>query len=387
LTLYNFSEAGKPTEFHDDHGPWLTGQRYFFARKIASDALKLESMLRSVAAKPDSGEQLNSFGCPTPFYDATMWARAEAEVPGQMYRADQRRRRYPGALSKNKTPFVMLFGPRPATQIAAKVLSEYQGFCTFGRIFHPDRVGIADHGAEVPGLTESDVAIRDFCPSLYLARVLNRAAGLAVIEHTPLDHPEAAYLAYDDPNCLFVACVPHVAAFGPISTLDTERLKLFTILALLEDAGHTQDNPDGTAWVLGHVREQARWAGSFHDRTPEDKALWDYWLHEAANTGVFRWIRDKALSPNPSILVLPWGGGAPAHSAAMERLSRIPESWAHKGLVDVAAWQAVSAALSASSVTDLDVNSSLRAQIARFASRVTVPSVQPTARAVTTLVR
>lgn len=292
LTLHQFTDKGKPILFYDDHEDWVFAQNFFFARKISPEATRLKQRIRSVAADPPGPVRTQNIGRSIPFYEAALWLRARRERPGQLFRADQRRGSYPGAIARGTRPYVVLFGPPSTTRIAARAFRR-EGCTVFGRLFHPDRVSLHDYGAEAPGLRADDVAIRDFCPSLYLARVIDRASGVPVFEQSIVDNPTAAYLAYDDPNCLFIGCLPRPEMIGRVQDWGDEHWRFLTALYLVEiESAH-----------------DPAWAELIE--TIGDRALWDFEfqriLESDPHRDVISWLRNKGFADleKPNFLLLP----------------------------------------------------------------------------------
>jgi len=330
LTLYKFGATGKPVVFFDDHESWLFSQNFFFARKVSSEAIQVKQKAAEIARAPDRGKPTRGIGRVTPFYDAAIWLRATQEPPGQLYRADQGRDRYPGALGRNRKPYIVLFGPTVATDVAAEALRRY-GLQIFGRLFHPERV---DLGREtLPGLGPDDRLVRDYDPSLYLVRVLARSQNCPVYQQTIWDNPKAAYLAHDDPNCLFVACLPRTDVLGTPHRWGDQEWQLYFSLAL-SDADERATELD-SAW--GDIVEAVG-----------DHRLFGYQQNDTQWGELLAWARNKGLvgEAKENLLVLPWGGGASSRVNAVKLWESVQKRWKHGDQFPAGAMEAAITALS-----------------------------------------
>jgi hypothetical protein len=341
LTLYRFGATGKPIVFFDEHEAWLFGQNFFFARKVSPEAKQLKEKIRTLSRAPDRGKPLMGIGRSTPFYEAATWLRRQRERPGQMFRFDQRRGNYPGALARNENPYLALFGPPVATRIAAEALRR-QGVQVFGHLFDPQRVDFGLCAHQVHGLTPRDNEIRDFGPSLYLARVLDRSARGPAFEVSIWDRPAAAYLSHDDPNCLFVACLPRPDVIGPASRWNEKHWRFYRDLYLLDCDARIAELAAVWSDVVASVRE---------DR------LWSYegtWTSEGGEE-ILRWARNKGLvqPDKPNFLVLPWGGGVQARDSALKAWQSVQSQWGHAADVPAGAMESAIAALSEFDIEDV----------------------------------
>jgi hypothetical protein len=344
LTLYQFSGKGKPVVFFDEHETWLRGQNFFFARKVAAEARGLREKLAEIAAAPDRGRPFVEIGRTTPFYQAALSIRAERERPGQMFRANQRLDAFPGALSRNRQPYVVLYGPGPATRIAATALQN-GGMSVLGRLFHRERVGFADRGETLAGLTSKDVAIRDFDPSLYLCRVLDRAPPLPVIEISPADGPIGAALAVGDPNCLFAACLPQPDLFGLPTDWDVADWRLFFALSVLDpDSGARPDFSAAWADLISSVG---------------DDRLWSHELQRIVEPylgGPTAELLGDALKPGAANHVaLGWGAGPAGPDSALADVARTRRRWRHSAGLPEGALEGAILSLADASISDADL--------------------------------
>jgi hypothetical protein len=229
---------------------------------------------------------------------------------------------------------MILFGPPAATKIAAETLRE-EGVRVYGRLFHPGRVDFGGHGAELTGLAASDAAIRDFCPSLYMVRVIERSPSCPAFQQTMADNPAATYLAFDDPNCLFVACLPRPDVIGMPSGWRQDMWNFFFSLCSLEE-------PDNSPWgtIVASVGDQALL--DFEVACPH------------AHSDIASWLWNKGLttSGKPNFLVLPWGGGAAARGPALDALHLVRRQWRHCRQLPVGPMEAAINRLSHSSLND-----------------------------------
>lgn len=346
LTLHQFSAKGKPLVFFDEHEPWLFAQGFFFARKISPEATGLKRRIMETAAAPDPRRPIHEIGKTTPFYAAALWLRRKRERPGQMFRPDERVESYPGALSRNTKPYVMLFGPGAATRIAAQALHR-SGAVVLGRLFHPKRAGFDDHGEEVRGLTSRDIQIRDFDPSLYLCRVLDRAPPLPVIEQAVFDNPKATYLAHDDPNCLFVACLPRPDLFGLPRDWDPETWRLFLALGILEP-GSGIALEFGPAWqeLIHSIGDEGLWAYSI------ERLLQSYDQQE-----IIPWLKHKGLATagRSNCMFMSWDGAGGARRASLDEISRVQTQWMHGAAIDRGAFEAAATSLGEARISEAEI--------------------------------
>lgn len=372
LTLYRFGATGKPLVFFDDHEAWLFSQNFFFARKISPEAFRVKQRILKVSRAPDRGRPFRAIGRITPFYDAAIWLRAKRERPGQIFRSSQRRFSYPGALGRNENPYIVLFGPHVATRVAAEAL-RHSGIQAFGRLFDPKRVDFGPHADEVKGLAAGDVAIRDFDPSLYLARTLARSARLPAFEQTIWDYPGAAYLAHDDPNCLFAACLPRPDLLGPASQWDEDRWRFFLSLCLLDADSPTLEFAAAWSELIDAVGD---------DRLSEyelsnDQPQWEE---------ILAWARNKGLVQDwkANFIILPWGGGEAARWNATEAWRSVQERWEPGSEVPSGAIESAIAALSELGMDDAVAAAPRvhRANIARLMNKVGFPRVRRGPRAI-----
>lgn len=372
LTMYRFGATGKPLVFFDDHEAWLFSQNFFFARKISPEAVRLKQRISKVSRALDRGRPMRAIGRITPFYDAAIWLRAKRERPGQMFRSSQRRFSYPGALARNENPYIILFGPHVATRVAADAL-RHKGVHAFGRLFDPKRVDLGPYADDVQGLAAGDVAIRDFDPSLYLARTLARSARCPAFEQTMWDHAAAAYLAHDDPNCLFVACLPRPDLLGRASQWDEERWKFFLSLCLLDADSPTVEFAAAWSELIDAVGD---------DRLSEyevnnDQPQWEE---------ILAWARNKGLVQDwkPNFMILPWGGGTTARATAIEAWQSVQERWEPASEVPPGAIESAVSALSELGMEEAVATAPRvhRANISRLMQKVGFPRVRRGPRAI-----
>ena len=346
LTLHQFSAKGKPLVFFDEHEPWLFAQKFFFARKISPEATLLKRKIAAIAAEPHRDRPIHEVGGTTPFYAAAIWLRGKRERPGQVFRPDHRVESYPGSMSRNVRPYVMLFGPGTATRIAAKAIHR-NGGVVLGRLFHRERVGFDDHGEELRGLTPGDVRIRDFDLSLYLCRALDRAPPLPVIEQALFDNPKATFLAYDDPNCLFVACLPRPDVLGLPRDWDAETWRLFLALGIVEP-GSKMAPEFSPAWreLIQSVGDEGLWAYTI------ERLLKPYDEHE-----IIPWLKQKgvAATGRSNLLIMSWGGDHGGRQASLDEIARVQTQWIHGEAIDRDAFEAAAVALSEARLSQAEI--------------------------------
>ena len=371
LTLYQFSDKGKPIVFFDEHERWLRGQNFFFARKIAPDATELKRRLAEIATAPDRGAPFHEIGTATPFYAAAQWLAAERDRPGQMFRADQRLDAFPGPLSRNRKPYIVLFGPGPVTRVAAARLRR-EGASVLGRLFHRKRVGFGDYGEELPGLTVGDVAVRDFDPSLYLCRVLDRAPPLPVLEVSPVDALPGLRLTIQDPNCLFLACLPHPDIAGYPADWDAATWRLFLALGVLDqDSGWPPQF--SRTWI-----EQIEGLG--------DDRLWPYELHRIVGphlgSEVARLMEENIVGAGrrANILVLPWGAGAAGRDTLPAETRRARSRWRDGPLLPPGALEGAALAVADLEIADLELAGPSALKDLLLGTLRTPPAMRPAAR-------
>lgn len=207
LTHFQFTEAGKPVVFFDDHRRYVAGLERFFCRKAARQAtgLRAECLARAGAADdgragPGRGERRD---------DYLLKVRAQTALPlaGQMFYPDHRDDLIDPLLKAEPRPYIVLLGPRG---LAAAVRDHIAtpGLEPLGAIFDPDAVDLGPGRAALGGLRRDDVAIRDAHPALYLARVRRRCRGVPVLLWSPFEEIRLLNYVAWDPKALLVAILP-----------------------------------------------------------------------------------------------------------------------------------------------------------------------------------
>jgi hypothetical protein len=257
-----------------------------------------------------------------------------------MFRSDQQRSSYPGALSRNKIPYVLLFGPPIATRAAAEALRR-EGVQTFGHLFHPTRVDFGPDAGAPPGLGPEDTAIRDYDPSLYLARVLGRSGRLVGFEQGVGDSPTVSYLVHDDPNCLFVACLPRPEILGPPDRWTEEHWSFFLSLCFSQ-----AEAP--------FIEIAAAWLELIESLGGGRRSEYELRHYEFAQLEIIPWLRSKGLvtAGKPNFLVLPWGSGPPGQQQAVKAWRSVQDRWQHAPEVVPGAIEAAIEALSGLDIED-----------------------------------
>lgn len=254
LTHVQFSPRGRPLSLHDDHLDYLCGQPFFFARKLAPEALALRDALdrlqrnpdpASVAAAPLLLTETGSADYPI-FLDVFAHGVRGRRVPGRVNDP------WYGDLEWNERPYLLLVGvdDRQLGQ-AARALARRPGWVAFGSLFDPRRIDWGPSALRLPSFDEGDVALRDHAAPTFLVQVLNAAPPGNVVLTANLRHrsPMTEVLLWDR-NATIVLLEP--LARRPGQGEEGAR----ALHGLLE--GHVERSASGTVeWFRGEMRRVA----------------------------------------------------------------------------------------------------------------------------------
>ena len=209
LTHFHFSNHGKPLVFHDDHIDYVGTLQRFFVRKISPRATALRRHLLDRAAAPDDpADDLRMIGRPQgPDYTLKTAAQTNFPRPGQIFYADQTTGCTGSVLTRQDGPYVVVFGPSEVTGAVADGLPP-GAFTVLGEVFRHDRVDLGPEGPEIGGLRETDTALRNAHPALFLTRVRAQCPKVPVIRWSPFHAPDLFDAVLWDRNACLVLCLP-----------------------------------------------------------------------------------------------------------------------------------------------------------------------------------
>jgi len=221
LTHVQFTVRGKPTTLHDDHADYLRRQPFFFARKLAPEAMRLRDILDQAQAEPDPRSVAAAPGLRDRFPTAERAVFLELfadglegrRVPGRVQDA------WYGDLEWNTRPYLVLIDSNEERlALAARSLASRPGWQVFGSLFDPRRIDYGPSTLRLPGYGAFDVPMRDDAPQTFLVQLLgaappgnvcftlnlrnrvlmtdvmlwDRNASLAVLDHLPDNRPKAS---------------------------------------------------------------------------------------------------------------------------------------------------------------------------------------------------
>ncbi len=186
LTLYEFSDYGKPIVFFDEHMGYLRRKPFFFARKFAASAVGIRNHLLKEAGAERSDE-------PAPV-DPTSDSLSHRSIVIP-YREPVFRRRYPGRMENewfgelrfSEKPIYLVLSNYVVTERFMRFLSQQKlNLTVHGRLFHANRIGFID--ADVfGGYAATSVSARDRGAVQFLSNVIEAATA-----------PLAFAMAWDD---------------------------------------------------------------------------------------------------------------------------------------------------------------------------------------------
>ncbi|MEO1329130.1 MAG: beta-1,6-N-acetylglucosaminyltransferase [Pseudomonadota bacterium] len=207
LTFYQFSKAGRPIKFYDDHGDRPFGLEFFFFRKAAARATELRRRALEIAAAPDDDADLSRIGAPDTEYANRVDAQIAGPKPAQLYMMSQYRHRTDRILAADKTPYLVILGPE---EPARRLTESFDPAAThdFGALFDPTRAAARDFAGSPAWAAE----MAREAPAIFLSMARRRAIGVPLLRWRPGDAPEALIEAILDDRAATVIPVDQAAA-------------------------------------------------------------------------------------------------------------------------------------------------------------------------------
>ncbi len=177
LTLFQFTDRGKPVVFANDHADYLARQPFFFARKISRHAHALRDALEQVARGEHARSPIEpqTVGRKSDEYEQKRLANGRP-LPGRRIMgldADTWR----GDLAWNARPFVVALGAsHDELKLIQQVLAASGAISCHGALFDPARIPFAGQARRFAGYGRGDVKLRDHRRTTFLSDVIGATA-------------------------------------------------------------------------------------------------------------------------------------------------------------------------------------------------------------------
>jgi hypothetical protein len=174
LTLYEFSDYGKPIVFFDEHLSYLQRKPYFFGRKFAASAVGIRTHLLKSAGTARSGKPV--------IIDPSSDSLSHRSIVTP-YREPVFRRRYPGRMENewfgelrfSEKPIYLVLSNYVVTERFMRFLSQQKlDLTVHGRLFHGKRIGFI--GTDVfGGYAATSVSARNRGAVQFMSNVVEAA--------------------------------------------------------------------------------------------------------------------------------------------------------------------------------------------------------------------
>lgn len=177
LTLFQFTDYGKPVVFANDHLSFLARQNFFFARKISPHAARLrdglDRIVRGEVQVPPVADAL--VGVRSAEYEQVRM-KGRVPLPGSRT-VGHDKDVWRGDLSWNTRPMIAVFGAsHEELRLIQQILAAPGTIESHGALFDPERIDFAGQRSRFAGYGEHDVKLRDSRRGTFLSDIVTCSA-------------------------------------------------------------------------------------------------------------------------------------------------------------------------------------------------------------------